>query len=82
LEAKWKEMCLILEKYKKIFPDSMEKYKKDFLWGYQLILNKGFNTIDQLVFSPIIDMIHFSKCGNINFQANLFFKMPPQQKTT
>ena len=65
-------MSIILEKYPKLFPDSKEKYRTDFFWCYDLILNKSCKIMEQTIFGPIFDLMSYSRHGNVELNVNIF----------
>ena len=68
-------MSIILEKYSKLFPDSKEKYRTDFFWCYDLILNKSCKIMEQTIFCPIFDLMSYSRHGNVELNVKNIFKL-------
>ena len=68
LEEKWQELDLIIEKYPNIFPDHKEKYKCDFLWSYEFVLNKRIISDSGSYFiCPLLEMVQLTKYSNSKF---------------
>ena len=72
MEVIMNELCLLLEKYKTIFPDSKEKYKIDFCWSYELALNKGIKCDVSILICPFVEFVQYFKYSNVKFKV-LFF---------
>lgn len=65
-----------MRNYKKIFSDDVQLLKNEFIWSYDLVLNKSFviNTND-LVVCPLLENIQFGNNENAEIHVIFIFKL-------